>query len=317
MRGVLRQHIPLLQLAPCPGHRDNEPTFTTPGEHDMAEIIDGKAIAKSIRQEVKAAVQERVARGRAVPFIVAVAVGHDDASASYTRNQARTAERLGIRHQLDVLDENSDFDALAGHIRKLTANPEVTGIMLQMPLPAHLDASACRALIPVALDVEAVTVEAAGLVLQNTYTVAPCTAMAAMACLEAASPDGISGLHVAIVGRSAIVGRPLAMLLLHAHATPVICHTRTRNLTQTLNQADVVIAAAGRPNLVSGDMVREGAIAIDVGTNWLEEEGRLVGDMDFEAVSRKARAITPVPGGVGPVTVAILMRNALKLCEAR
>ena len=123
------------------------------------------------------------------------------------------------------------------------------------------------------------------------------------------------GLAVAIVGRSAIVGRPLAMLLLHANATPTICHTRTRDMAEKLKQADVVIAAAGRPGLVTGDMLREGAIAIDVGTNWVESEGRLVGDMDFESVEKVAGAVTPVPGGVGPVTVAILMRNALILAK--
>ncbi len=281
----------------------------------MALTIDGKAIAKQIRQEVKSGVAALLQEKARIPKIVAVEIGHDDASESYTRNQARTAERLGIHHRLDSLPADAPFSAVKEHLNDLAADPKVTGIMLQMPLPSHLDESACRAQIPLALDVEAVTPEAAGRVLQNTHTVAPCTAMAAMLCLESACPEGLSGLTVAIVGRSGIVGRPLAMLLLHANATPIICHTRTKDLASTLRSADVVIAAAGRPNLVTGDMVSNGAIAIDVGTNWIESENRLVGDMDFEGVAAKASAITPVPGGVGPVTVAVLMRNALILAQ--
>ena len=139
--------------------------------------------------------------------------------------------------------------------------------------------------------------------------------MAALRCLEEAAPEGISGLQVAVLGRSAIVGRPLAMLLLHANATPIICHTRTRDLAATLSHADAIVAAAGRPALVKADMVREGALVIDVGTNWLKDENRLVGDVAFEEVAAKAAAITPVPGGVGPVTVAMMMQNALILAQ--
>ncbi len=283
----------------------------------MAEIIDGKAIAKAIRQGVKSGVHELIRQSGVTPSIVAVAVGHDDANAAYTRSQGKTAGRLGIQYRLDELAEDITFEGLREHFEALLADPTLTGIMLQMPLPKHLDPSKCRALIPVDLDVEAITVEAAGQVLQNTHLVAPCTAMAAILCLESAVPEGISGLNVAIVGRSAIVGRPLAMLLLHKNATPTICHTRTRDLKKTLAQADVVIAAAGRAGLISGDMIEEGTIAIDVGTNWVESEGRLVGDMTFDQVAEKAAAITPVPGGVGPVTVAVLMDNALTLAKRK
>ncbi|MFT7616824.1 MAG: methylenetetrahydrofolate dehydrogenase (NADP+)/methenyltetrahydrofolate cyclohydrolase [Planctomycetota bacterium] len=281
----------------------------------MANIIDGKAIAKRIRSEVKSGVEVLLQETERVPFIIAVSVGKDDENEAYTRNQGKTAGKLGIKHRLDVLDKDTPFDQVKAHLGSLAIDPEITGIMIQMPLPKHLDESACRALIPMAKDVEAVTDEAAGRVLQNTHQVAPCTAMAAMLCLEAAAPEGITGLNVAIVGRSAIVGRPLAMLLLHANATPTICHTRTRDMAATLKSADVVIAAAGRAGLVTGEMIREGAIAIDVGTNWIESEGRLCGDMNFDEVEAIAGAITPVPGGVGPVTVAVLMRNALILAQ--
>ena len=280
-----------------------------------ARIIDGKAIAREIKAEVKEAVVAHVESGGRRPFIVAVAVGKDDASESYTRNQARAAERLGIGHRVDTLPEDTDLDSLRGHMEALSADESVTGIMLQMPLPAGLDEFACRDLVPLTKDVEAVTERAAGRLMQGRHRVAPCTAMAAMRCLEAAHPEGLSGLDVCLVGRSGIVGRPLAQLLVHANATVTVCHTRTRDVAEKLRGAQVVIAAAGRAGLITGEMVAAGVTAIDVGTNWSEEEGRLLGDMVFDEVAEKADAITPVPGGVGPVTVAMLMRNALELAR--
>ncbi len=282
----------------------------------MARIIDGKKIAQTIRTEVAAGIQDLTAAGAAAPLIVAVEVGHDEASASYTRNQGKTARKLGLEHRLDTLPADCSMADFRAHMASLAADPAVTGIMIQMPLPAQIDANECRRLIPIEKDVEAVTETAAGQVLQNSHRVAPCTAMAALRCLEEAVPEGISGLDVVVVGRSAIVGRPLAMLLLHANATVTVCHTRTRDLAEKLRRADVVIAAVGRPGIIGGDMIREGAICIDVGTNWLEEEGRLVGDLLFDEVEPRAAAITPVPGGVGPVTVAMLMANALELARS-
>ncbi|MCB9832447.1 MAG: bifunctional 5,10-methylenetetrahydrofolate dehydrogenase/5,10-methenyltetrahydrofolate cyclohydrolase [Planctomycetes bacterium] len=282
----------------------------------MARLIDGKEIAANIRTEVAAGIQDLTASGRPAPLIVAVEVGHDEASASYTRNQGKTARKLGLEHRLDTLPATCTMADFEAHLTALAVDPAVTGIMIQMPLPDHLDANACRRLIPIGKDVEAVTETAAGQVLQNSHRVAPCTAMAALRCLQEAAPGGIAGLDVVVVGRSAIVGRPLAMLLLHANATVTVCHTRTRDLAEKLRRADVVIAAVGRAGVIGGDMIKEGAICIDVGTNWDEASGGLVGDMRFAEVEARAAAITPVPGGVGPVTVAMLMANALRLAQA-
>ncbi|MEZ6194347.1 MAG: bifunctional 5,10-methylenetetrahydrofolate dehydrogenase/5,10-methenyltetrahydrofolate cyclohydrolase [Planctomycetota bacterium] len=278
----------------------------------MAEIIDGKAIARAIKAEVAARLQER---GGAAPLIVAVEVGQDDASASYVRNQARQADRVGILHRLDRLPDDIDDAGLQAHLRRLGEDPEVTAIMLQTPLPRHLDLRAARAAIDPEKDVEAVTTTNAGRLVSGVHRVAPCTALAAVACLEAATGGDLRGLHVTVIGRSEIVGRPLALLLLHGDATVTVTHRHTRHLAQHTREADVVISAVGQPGLVTADMVREGAIVVDVGTNWIAEQNRLVGDVDYEAVAAKASRITPVPGGVGPVTVAMLLRNAVHLLD--
>ncbi|MCA9320048.1 MAG: bifunctional 5,10-methylenetetrahydrofolate dehydrogenase/5,10-methenyltetrahydrofolate cyclohydrolase [Planctomycetes bacterium] len=277
----------------------------------MPQIIDGKALAKAIRQDVKT----RVGARRQAPQLVAVQIGHDDASAAYTRSQARTAEKLGIHYRLDTLAEDATQGGVAAHLDELAKDPATTGIMLQLPLPGHLDATLLRRLIPVEKDVEAITEAAAGRLVYNAHLTAPCTAVAALECLRQATGDQISGLDVAVLGRSTIVGRPLALLLLHANATPTICHTRTKNLAQVTARADVLIAAVGRPGLVTPDMVKDGAIVIDVGTNWVDDAagGHLEGDVAYDLVAPKTAAITPVPGGVGPVTTAILMRNLLDL----
>lgn len=280
----------------------------------MSKIIDGKALAKSIREEVATGVAEL--EGDA-PLLVAVEVGHDEASASYTRSQAKRAQKLGIAYRLDSLSADADTAAVVSHLESLNADPAVTAVMLQMPLPSQINKDVARCAISPEKDVEAVTDSAAGRLMLGTHDTAPCTALAALTCLEEAAEGDISGLDVVIVGRSDIVGKPLSMLLLHRHATVTICHTRTRNLQEKLLRADAVIAAAGRANLINGEMIRPGALVIDVGTNSIEtEEGRrLVGDVKFDEAAEVAGAITPVPGGVGPVTVAILMRNVLALAR--
>lgn len=278
----------------------------------MPNLIDGKSLAKSLRAEVKQGVS---ALGFS-PLMVAVAVGDDDASEAYTRSQGRTAAKLGIEHRVDKLPGDASSGDVRTHLESLATDDAVTAIMLQMPLPKHLDEAEVRRAIPVSKDVEAVTDESAGRIMQGSHLVAPPTAMAAFRCLEAGAPEGLSGLNVAVLGRSQIVGRPLALLLLHANATPTICHTRTRDVRSTLSAADAVIVAVGRAGLVTADMVREGAIVVDVGTNYADD-GSVSGDVDFDAVAEKAGAITPVPGGVGPVTVAVLMSNVLELARGR
>lgn len=280
----------------------------------MSNIIDGKALAKSIREEVAEGV---AALGGSPPLLVAVEVGSDEASAAYTRSQAKRAAKLGIDYRLDSLPGDADTDAVVNHLQSLNDADGVNAIMLQMPLPAQIDKDAARGAISPSKDVEAVTDAAAGRLVLGTHDAAPCTALAALACLEEAAGGDITGMDVALVGRSDIVGKPLFLLLLHRHATVTVCHTRTKDLKNKLLRADAIIAAAGRANLISGDMIPEGALVIDVGTNSIETDDgrRLVGDVNFEEASAKARAITPVPGGVGPVTVAILMRNVLTLTQ--
>jgi methylenetetrahydrofolate dehydrogenase (NADP+)/methenyltetrahydrofolate cyclohydrolase len=280
----------------------------------MNNIIDGKALAKSIRETVAAGVAELSGEP---PLLVAVEVGHDEASASYTRSQAKRAAKLGIDYRLDSLSADADTDTVVGHLTALNSDSAVTAVMLQMPLPSQINKDTARCAISPEKDVEAVTDAAAGRLLLGTHDTAPCTALAALTCLEEAAEGDIAGLDVAIVGRSDIVGKPLALLLLHRHATVTICHTRTKDLQEKLLRADAVIAAAGRADLIGGDMIRPGALVIDVGTNSIETEDgrRLVGDVKFEEAQAVAGAITPVPGGVGPVTVAILMRNVLALAR--
>jgi len=279
----------------------------------LAQIIDGKLLARAIREEVKRGVQSLTR----APRLIAVQVGHDDASASYTRSQARTAEKLGITYHLETLPEETSLDDLGRAVKDLAKPEDVAGLMLQTPLPPQLDPVQCRRLIPLELDVEAVTEAAAGRLFHGTHRVAPCTAVAALECLKAGAGGDVTGLHVAIFGRSAIVGKPLALLLLQANASPSILHTRTREPARIASGADAVVVAVGRPRLVGADMVGEGAIVIDVGTNWDAAANRLVGDVRFDEVEPKAAAITPVPGGVGPVTTAVLMRNLLTLARLR
>ncbi|MEE9391251.1 MAG: bifunctional 5,10-methylenetetrahydrofolate dehydrogenase/5,10-methenyltetrahydrofolate cyclohydrolase [Planctomycetota bacterium] len=282
----------------------------------MAQIIDGKAIADAIKGEVMLGV---AALGGKPPCVVAVQVGEDSSSAAYVRSQARQAQKVGILHRLDQLPATASETELREKLITLNADPDVHAVMLQMPLPRGLDGRRARSWISAEKDVEAVTETAAGRLVAGTHTTAPCTALAAMSCLVSAAKD-LSGLDVAVVGRSEIVGRPLGLLLLHANATVTLCHSRTKNLGAKLKAVDAVIVAVGKPGLITADMVREDAIVIDVGTNWVEDAsekkgGHLVGDVAFEEVSQKVAQITPVPGGVGPVTVAILLRNVLELAR--
>ena len=257
----------------------------------MLQRIEGKEIAKAIRAEVKEAVS---ARARA-PRLVALAVGEDEASLSYTRNQAKSAAKLGIDYRLDILPVDTPFDGLASALQALAEDDSVDGIMLQMPLPKGLDAAAARELIPVEKDVEAIGSRAAGRLLQGQQLVAPCTAVAALLCIEEACREregGLSGLDVAIVGRSDIVGKPLALLLLQANATPTVCHTRTRDMNEKLRRADVVVAAVGVAELIKGDMVKDGAIVIDVGINY-NDAGKMVGDVAYGELEERPVASGP------------------------
>jgi len=277
----------------------------------MAQIIDGKAVAAKVREEVKREVDALDRR----PGLATILVGEDPASAVYVRMKREDSAEVGIEsfhHEpgADVAPED-----LAELIRSLNADDRVDGILLQLPLPDGLDQDEFISLIDPAKDVDGLTAANAGLLMHGRKeAMVPCTPAGVMRLLEEAGVE-LSGARAVVLGRSILVGKPMAQLLLGANATVTHCHSRTRDLPAVCREADVLVAAVGSPGLVTGDMVGEGAVVIDVGTNRTEDG--LVGDVDFEAAKERARAITPVPGGVGPMTRAMLLVNTLKAARAR
>jgi methylenetetrahydrofolate dehydrogenase (NADP+) / methenyltetrahydrofolate cyclohydrolase len=271
-----------------------------------AEIIDGKAVAA----RVKADVAREVASLPVRPGLATVLVGDDPASAIYVRMKREDSAEVGIESFHHELRADATPDELAGLLRELSSDERVHGILLQLPLPDHLAQDEFIALIDPAKDVDGLTIANAGLLMQDRdEALVPCTPAGVMELLREAGAE-LEGARAVVIGRSILVGKPLAQLLLAANATVTHCHSRTRDLPAVCRAADVVIAAVGSPGLVGADMVREGAVVIDVGTNRTEDG--LVGDVDFEAVREKAGAITPVPGGVGPMTRAMLLVNTLR-----
>ena len=270
-----------------------------------ATVIDGRAVAAEVRERVKREVAEL--RGRGItPGLATVLVGEDPASRLYVSRKREASEGLGIasrHHELDAATRQEEVAELLG---ELNADPAVQGILLQLPLPPQIDAAAMTALIDPLKDVDGLTPMNAGLLSQGREGMVPCTPAGVMELLRAAGTE-LRGASAVVVGRSQLVGKPVAALLLAANATVTHCHSRTRDLADVCRRADVLVAAVGSPRLVNAEMVAEGATVIDVGTNRTDEG--LVGDVDFDAVRQKARAITPVPGGVGPMTIAMLLSN--------
>jgi methylenetetrahydrofolate dehydrogenase (NADP+) / methenyltetrahydrofolate cyclohydrolase len=275
-----------------------------------ARIIDGKALAARIREEVAREVAALPQR----PGLATVLVGDDPASAMYVRMKREDTREVGIESYHHEPGADVSAGELAELLRSLNADERVHGILLQLPLPDHLDDAAMTALIDPAKDVDGLTPHNAGLLVQGRPGLVPCTPAGVMRLLDEAGAQ-LEGARAVVVGRSQLVGKPLAALLLAANATVTQCHSRTRDLAEVCREADVLVAATGRPGLVTGDMVRGGAVVIDVGTNRVD--GTLVGDVDFEAVSAKAGAITPVPGGVGPMTRAMLLVNTVSAARAQ
>ena len=275
-----------------------------------ARIIDGKAVAARVKEEVAREVLELDVQ----PGLATILVGDDPASAVYVRMKREDSAEVGIEsfhHEPGADVAPADLATL---IRSLNDDERVHGILLQLPLPDHLDQDEFISLIDPAKDVDGLTTANAGLLLHGRAdALVPCTPAGVMMLLDEAGVD-LSGARAVVLGRSILVGKPLAQLLLGANATVTHCHSRTRDLPAVTREGDVLIAAVGSPGLVSADMVREGAVVIDVGTN--RTEAGLTGDVDFEAVSQKASAITPVPGGVGPMTRAMLLANTLKAARA-
>lgn len=279
-----------------------------------ARIIDGKALATEVRN----ALGPRVARLNAAghrPGLAVILVGDDPASAVYVRNKALACEQVGIRSWVDRLPADATEIALLARIGQLNADPEVHGILVQTPLPKHLDSAKVVESIAFEKDVDGLHATNAGLTLMGKPYFRSCTPYGVMKMLQSINAT-IEGRHALVLGRSNMVGKPMAMLLLAANATVTIAHSKTRDLTSYTRAADILVAAVGRRNLVTAEMVKPGAIVIDVGTN-RTPEGKLTGDVDFENVKRVAGWISPVPGGVGPMTIAMLLTNTVEAAERR
>jgi methylenetetrahydrofolate dehydrogenase (NADP+)/methenyltetrahydrofolate cyclohydrolase len=279
-----------------------------------ARLIDGKAVAASVRERVKAEVSVfKSERGR-TPALATVIVGDDPASEVYVRNKHRACEEAGMCSVHNGLSASTSEGELLELVDELNRDPDVDGILVQLPVPDQIDPDRVVAAIDPAKDVDGLTPVNAGLLAHGMPGLVPCTPAGVMELLR---HEGVKleGAEAVVVGRSKLVGVPVSRLLLSANATVTVCHSRTRDLAETCRRADVLVAAVGAPRLLGGDAIRPGAVVIDVGVNRTEEG--LVGDVDFAAASEVAAAITPVPGGVGPMTIAMLLVNTLAAARAR
>jgi methylenetetrahydrofolate dehydrogenase (NADP+)/methenyltetrahydrofolate cyclohydrolase len=281
-----------------------------------AQIIDGAAQAVQVRQHVRERVEQFARRGRAVQ-LTAILVGSTPAAEVYAENQAKTSRAVGIEYRLVKLPEKSTMDDVRATIEKLNHDPAVTGIMLHLPLPKHLDATVLQHAIDPVKDVEGVSPANIGYVVYGHTLIAPCTALAVLELIRSTGVT-LRGAEAVIVGASEIAGKPIALLLAEQMATITLCHIATRDLMSHTKRAEVLVVAVGKAGLIGPDHVREGAIVIDVGINRVtmpDGTKKTVGDVQFDAVSRKAAHISPVPGGVGPMTVAMLLKNTLRSAE--
>lgn len=278
----------------------------------MYQIIDGKKISFEVKEEVKQKVSALKEKGISVGLAV-VLVGEDPASKVYVNNKKKACEALGINSYEYLMPETASQEELLTLVEKLNKDERVDGILVQLPLPRHLDEKQVIAAISPDKDVDAFHAVNVGKIMIGDYTFAPCTPAGIIELIER-SGISLEGKNCVVIGRSNIVGKPMSMLLLHKNATVTICHSRTKKLADVVANADVVVAAVGKPKFVTADMVKEGAVVIDVGINRMDD-GKLCGDVDFDAVAPKCSYITPVPGGVGPMTIAVLMQNTLKAAE--
>ncbi len=278
-----------------------------------ATIIDGRAIAAQVRKEVARDVAGWVAEGHDAPGLATVLVGDDPASAVYVGGKQKATHEVGMHGFDHRLPADAPQDEVEALLQDLNADARVSGILLQLPTPAHIDGPGLTWLIDPAKDVDGLTPVSAGLLAKGRPGLRPCTPLGVMELLDRHDVP-LEGAEAVVVGRSDLVGKPLAQLLLARHATVTICHSRTRDLPEVCRRADVLVAAVGRPQMVQGDWVKEGAVVVDVGIN--RTDAGLVGDVDFDAAAARARLITPVPGGVGPMTIAMLLRNTLEAARA-
>jgi methylenetetrahydrofolate dehydrogenase (NADP+) / methenyltetrahydrofolate cyclohydrolase len=278
-----------------------------------ARILDGKSLAAQIRAAVKREVEALAQRGIR-PGLAVIVAGDDPASRVYVRNKVRACEETGVRSQLFELPAKVSEEALIDRVLALDDDEEVHGILVQLPLPKHLDSRKVLAAVSPAKDVDAFHALNLGALLEGHPRLLPCTPAGVMRLIDHAGVP-LAGAHAVVVGRSNIVGKPLALLLLQRDATVTICHSKSRELESLTRSADILIAAVGRPKLIGARMVKPGACVIDVGVNRLSD-GSLCGDVDFAPVAEIAGAITPVPGGVGPMTIAMLLENCLRAAAA-
>ncbi len=279
-----------------------------------AKIIDGKKISEELRTEIAEAVKNKE-EGKRAPGLAVIIVGNNPASRIYVNNKKKACESCGFNSFEYALPENAEERELLGLIEKLNNDECVDGILCQLPLPSHMDENKVIDAICPEKDVDGFSPVNTGNLLAGKPCFAPCTPAGVVEMLKHENIE-ISGKHCVIVGRSNIVGKPAALLMLQENATVTVCHSRTKNLAEEIKRADIVIAAIGKPNFITADMIKEGAVVVDVGINRLES-GKVTGDVDFEAVKEKAAAITPVPGGVGPMTITMLMKNTLTAWERK
>lgn len=274
----------------------------------MAVILDGKAVSAKVKEEVKEEVEALKKQGVSVGLAVII-VGNNPASRTYVNNKKKACEAAGILSEEYALPEETTQEELLALVRELNHKDSINGILCQLPLPKQLDEEAVIAAISEKKDVDAFSAVNVGHIMIGDYTFLPCTPAGIMEILRHYNID-VAGKECVVIGRSNIVGKPMAMLLLHQNGTVTICHSKTKNLKDVTSRADILVAAVGIPHFVTADMVKEGAVVIDVGMD-RDENGKLCGDVDFAAVEPKASYITPVPGGVGPMTIATLLKNTV------
>ena len=278
-----------------------------------AQIIDGKALALSIREQIGKDVAQLVSQTAVVPGLAAILVGDDPASAVYVKNKKTACDKAGLYVDEYKLPASTTQNELLALIEKMNADPKIHGILVQLPLPGHINSKVVLEAVSPDKDADGFHPYNVGRLVEGNPVFIPCTPKGVMRMIESTG-QSIEGKRAVVIGRSNIVGKPVALLLMHANATVTVCHSRTKDLPAVCREADIVIAAIGRAQFVTGDMIKDGAIVIDVGINRLEN-GRLVGDVDFEAAKERAGWITPVPGGVGPMTIAMLLRNTLESAQ--
>jgi methylenetetrahydrofolate dehydrogenase (NADP+)/methenyltetrahydrofolate cyclohydrolase len=279
----------------------------------MAKIIDGKRISSEVREEIADCTLKIKAEQGCTPGLAVIIVGNDPASQVYVRNKKRACEQVGFYSEVYELPEMTSQEELCTLVDQLNKDSKIHGILVQLPLPRHLDENDILLRIKPEKDVDAFHPYNVGKIMIGNYDLLPCTPAGVMVLLKKSGID-VSGKRCVVVGRSNIVGKPMAMLLMQANGTVTVCHSRTQGLADICREADVLVVSMGKPEFITGDMVKDGAVVVDVGINRLAD-GRLVGDVNFAEVEPKASYITPVPGGVGPMTITMLLQNTLTAAQ--